>query len=282
MDNRRSESLAAAARAAIAAGPQRWIECILCKLWRRVPFELPDSAIPVNLTCENNIWDPAHASCSVPQQLPDDEIDAILDAQDEAMEGYETAPGGDEEEEEEDDDDDDDAYDLSPEEEELRTAADEADVAAKAAERAAAEAAAAASGPSAAASAPAAAAAVAAAADAAAEEEEVAGWLRTENPALVSLRKEVVGLHELHDEEIVELQKQNATTTAQLKQLEQQLAMVGQLLQQQFAMIQQQQQLLQQQLQQYLYRERERQPPGGGGGRGHGSGEQRDLFEGWR
>ena len=223
MDNRHSEAPAAAdadAAAAAAAVPwKKWVECSSCSRWRGAPDDVDVGALPKDWSCEDNRWDPRHASCRVEQQISNDEIDAIVDAQDEAMEGYETAPDGDDDEEEDDDDDDE---DLSLDEQEERAAADAA-----AAERAAAEAAAAAARvPSAAAPAPsaaaaaAAAAAVAAAADAAAEEAAAAGWLRTENQALASLRNRVTTLHELHDADIEELQGQDAKVQEELEQVQ--------------------------------------------------------------
>ena len=219
MARRKSKAPAAAdadAAAAAAAVPwKNWVECPRCKRWRGAPDHVDGKTLPKNWSCKYISWDPRHASCEVEQQMSDDEIDAILDAQDEAMEGYETAPDGDDDEEEDDDDDDE---DLSLDEQEERAAADAA-----AAERAAAEAAAAAARvPSAAAPAPsaAAAAAVAAAADAAAEEAAAAGWLRTENQALASLRNRVTTLHELHDADIEELQGQDAKVQEELEQVQ--------------------------------------------------------------
>ena len=77
---------AARGRAAAAAGggdaarppPQKWVQCAACNLWRRVPYELGDDAIPDDWTCAANEWDPERAACDVPQALTDDQIDAIL------------------------------------------------------------------------------------------------------------------------------------------------------------------------------------------------------------
>lgn len=40
-----------------------------------------DEEIPDHWTCSDNLWDASHASCDVPQELPDNEIDEILLAQ---------------------------------------------------------------------------------------------------------------------------------------------------------------------------------------------------------
>jgi len=46
-----------------------------------VPYTLVDEEIPDHWTCSDNLWDAAHRSCNVPQELPDNEIDEILLAQ---------------------------------------------------------------------------------------------------------------------------------------------------------------------------------------------------------
>jgi hypothetical protein len=43
-----------------------------------VPYDLNDEDIPEDWTCENNVWDEEHQSCSVPQALSDEQIDEIL------------------------------------------------------------------------------------------------------------------------------------------------------------------------------------------------------------
>ena len=60
---------------------QKWIQCTSCLKWRRVPYTLDDSQISEDWTCVNNIWDTAHASCDISQELSDDAIDAILQYQ---------------------------------------------------------------------------------------------------------------------------------------------------------------------------------------------------------
>jgi len=37
-----------------------------------------DDDIPDAWTCSENLWDPAHKSCSIPQALSDEQIDEIL------------------------------------------------------------------------------------------------------------------------------------------------------------------------------------------------------------
>ena len=56
---------------------QKWIQCIKCGKWRKVPYTLDDADIPEDWACMHNVWDGAHASCDIAQQLSDDEIDAI-------------------------------------------------------------------------------------------------------------------------------------------------------------------------------------------------------------
>ena len=81
----RAAAAASSAAAAAASGrppPQKWVQCATCSQWRRVPYELGDDAIPDDWTCAQNVWDPRHADCTVPQALTDDQIDAILALQD--------------------------------------------------------------------------------------------------------------------------------------------------------------------------------------------------------
>jgi len=78
--------------------PQKWVQCAACNLWRQVPYELPEDAIPDDWTCAGNVWDPAHAACAVPQALSDEAIDEILALQ----AGPDLAAGADEGLDEED------------------------------------------------------------------------------------------------------------------------------------------------------------------------------------
>jgi hypothetical protein len=48
----------------------------------QVPYTLGDEQLPDDWQCKHNVWDPAHASCSIPQELSNEEIDAILALQD--------------------------------------------------------------------------------------------------------------------------------------------------------------------------------------------------------
>ncbi|GMH39777.1 hypothetical protein BSKO_07675 [Bryopsis sp. KO-2023] len=59
---------------------QKWVQCTRCKKWRRVPFQLKDVDLGENWECKDNAWDSQFSSCSVPQALSDEQIDAILDA----------------------------------------------------------------------------------------------------------------------------------------------------------------------------------------------------------
>lgn len=47
----------------------------------QVPYALVDEEIPDHWTCSDNLWDASRRSCTVPQELPDNEIDEILLAQ---------------------------------------------------------------------------------------------------------------------------------------------------------------------------------------------------------
>lgn len=44
----------------------------------QVPFDLNDDDIAEDWSCEHNVWDEDHQSCSVPQALSDEQIDEIL------------------------------------------------------------------------------------------------------------------------------------------------------------------------------------------------------------
>ena len=44
----------------------------------QVPYDLTDHDTPDDWECRDNKWDQNHASCSVPQELTDKEIDEIL------------------------------------------------------------------------------------------------------------------------------------------------------------------------------------------------------------
>jgi len=54
----------------------------------QVPFKLRDEDIPDDWSCERNVWDREHASCSVPQALTDEEIDEILALQVDHLKPY--------------------------------------------------------------------------------------------------------------------------------------------------------------------------------------------------
>ncbi len=47
----------------------------------QVPYNIEDADISDDWTCAENMWDPAHMSCSIPQELSNDQIDQILHAQ---------------------------------------------------------------------------------------------------------------------------------------------------------------------------------------------------------
>ena len=57
---------------------QKWIQCLACNKWRRIPYHMPDNALPEHWVCASNVWDPDRASCFVPQTMTDEQIDDIL------------------------------------------------------------------------------------------------------------------------------------------------------------------------------------------------------------
>lgn len=44
----------------------------------QVPYSLGDEQLPDDWACKDNAWDAGHANCGVPQELSNQEIDAIL------------------------------------------------------------------------------------------------------------------------------------------------------------------------------------------------------------
>ncbi len=49
-----------------------------CAHLLQVPYDLREDDTPDDWECHDNKWDTNHASCSVPQELTDKEIDEIL------------------------------------------------------------------------------------------------------------------------------------------------------------------------------------------------------------
>lgn len=47
-------------------------------LLAQVPYTLGDDELHDDWVCKDNVWDPHHADCSVPQELGDKEIDEIV------------------------------------------------------------------------------------------------------------------------------------------------------------------------------------------------------------
>jgi len=71
---------------------QKWIQCTKCEKWRKIPYSIDtETQIPEDWSCANNVWDDGFALCSVPQQLSDDEIDAVLQLQEEQLGAAEAA-----------------------------------------------------------------------------------------------------------------------------------------------------------------------------------------------
>ena len=56
----------------------RWCRKPDWQLDVQVPYDLREDDTPDDWECQNNVWDEDHASCSVPQELTDKEIDNIL------------------------------------------------------------------------------------------------------------------------------------------------------------------------------------------------------------
>lgn len=55
----------------------QWVQCDDCGTWRRLPAHV---IVPEAWTCSENQWDAARASCRVPQELPDEEIEQLQTA----------------------------------------------------------------------------------------------------------------------------------------------------------------------------------------------------------
>ncbi|CAM6104771.1 unnamed protein product [Calypogeia fissa] len=53
----------------------QWAQCDECGFWRRVPA---DALVTARWTCSDNTWDPKRASCSVPQEISNDDVDHLL------------------------------------------------------------------------------------------------------------------------------------------------------------------------------------------------------------
>lgn len=47
-----------------------------------MPYTVTDEQLGDDWQCQDNVWDPAAASCDVPQVLSNEEIDSILALQD--------------------------------------------------------------------------------------------------------------------------------------------------------------------------------------------------------
>lgn len=52
----------------------QWVQCDDCGTWRRLPAHV---VVPEAWTCSENHWDTSRASCRVPQELTDEEIDRL-------------------------------------------------------------------------------------------------------------------------------------------------------------------------------------------------------------
>jgi hypothetical protein len=51
--------------------PTSWVQCELCKKWRRVPWHIDVNSLPDLWECSMNCWDPDSANCTVSQDLYD-------------------------------------------------------------------------------------------------------------------------------------------------------------------------------------------------------------------
>jgi len=55
--------------------PSNWVQCDDCRKWRRVAWHIDDSTLPDYWTCSLNTWDVDSASCAVPQDPYDADIE---------------------------------------------------------------------------------------------------------------------------------------------------------------------------------------------------------------
>eukprot|EP00798_Chlamydomonas_sp_ICE-L_P025171 gene25171-10801_t len=60
---------------------QKWVQCNKCHKWRKVPYHIRDNELTDEWECGDNVWNQACQSCSVEQELSNEEIDHILMAQ---------------------------------------------------------------------------------------------------------------------------------------------------------------------------------------------------------
>ncbi|CDR97266.1 CW-type zinc finger family protein, putative [Babesia bigemina] len=76
--SRRAESKSSRSSRTAARQPspvttvENWAQCEKCKKWRRLPLSVDTEKLPDFWVCSLNVWDPAHNSCSVPEEtFPD-------------------------------------------------------------------------------------------------------------------------------------------------------------------------------------------------------------------
>jgi len=46
----------------------KWIQCIFCSKWRKIPATIPNATLGEQWACRDNFWDQAHNSCRDPQE----------------------------------------------------------------------------------------------------------------------------------------------------------------------------------------------------------------------
>jgi hypothetical protein len=59
--------------------PTSWVQCESCKKWRRVPWHINVESLPELWICSQNVWDPESASCDVPQDGYDPQVENTLE-----------------------------------------------------------------------------------------------------------------------------------------------------------------------------------------------------------
>lgn len=55
-----------------AKKPVKWIQCIFCSKWRKIPATIPNETLGDQWACRDNFWDRTHNSCRDPQELESD------------------------------------------------------------------------------------------------------------------------------------------------------------------------------------------------------------------
>ena len=66
-----------------------WVQCENpnCMKWRKLPFHVDIDILPDKFYCKDNIWNPQSNSCSAPEDVWDEEKDALIDGEHEISKG---------------------------------------------------------------------------------------------------------------------------------------------------------------------------------------------------